>query len=255
MSVAKDKKIWEELDRLAFWASVFAITLLPVAYFVIADCNVRTSTFFAIFREFALAIISNLIPTFLLLTGSYALFRRIQNMRSDNYTEELADDIAEKVATKVLEVVSKKMGDNNSCFGDMPPLSEKEQFAASVSSEFELTDRYFDDVSNPQKLVFQFTNRSNNNILKMRKVKFSTTKDLPKSALLTKYRTENEGRYIIVPYNEENADILPGQNFMIEIGLEQKWQKSAINKLVGRLGYIKPEVIFDGQDVELFYSI
>jgi len=248
MSEQREKDLWKELDRLAFLVSVLAVIILTIAYFIIA-WTVPGADALNIAREFALEVIANLIPTFLLFAGAYALFRRIQTMKSDREIEELTSKVTAKVIQALVDTAPPSASTPNS-----ESLSEQDRFSLTVSGEFEITDKHFDDASSPQRIVVQFTNRGNN-IIRVQKVKFSATRDLPDTALLTSYRKESGGRYIIIPFEPEDAEVLPGQDFVVELCLAQKWERNRINGLMGKLGYLKPDVIYNEQPVGLFYAI
>jgi hypothetical protein len=257
MSNKREKDLWKELDKLAFWASALAIAVFAASYFIIAGTAPSEDSFWAIVRTFALDIIANLIPTFLLFAGSYALLRRIQILKAQRETEDLSEELASKVATRVVQTLADSVSrDASSSDWGMPrkPLSEDDKFRLMVSGEFEITKKYFDAESTPQKIVIQFTNRGNN-VIHIEKVKFSATMDLKDTALLTSYRKEEGGRYIIVPFDNSKAEVLPGQDFVVEMHLAQRWESDAMSGLAGRWGYLKPDVTYSGQSVQLFYPI
>ena len=97
MSDKLEKNLWKELDRIAFIASAVAIVLLCVAYYFIGLTNPTPGTSNFVLRAFMLDVIANLIPAFLLFAGSYAVFRRIQALRSQREVEELASTVSAKV--------------------------------------------------------------------------------------------------------------------------------------------------------------
>ena len=98
MSNNREKNLWKEMDRLAFWASIAAIVILTVIYFAIGRMKPDEESIWSTACVFVLDIIANLIPVLLLFMGSYALLRRIQAFRTEQETEELASKIASKVA-------------------------------------------------------------------------------------------------------------------------------------------------------------
>ncbi len=254
MSNDREKSLWKELDTLAFLASTVAIVILTVAYFIIGGTKPSEENMWSLARTFALDIIANLIPAFLLFAGAYAFFRRIQALRSDQETEELASRVSDKILERLKEKETNVVADG------MPPksapeLEEDKELEHAISREFEITTKYFNDASDPQRIVVRFTNRGNN-VIRVEKVKYSDTGlGLPALALLTSYRKEGGGHAILIPFASDKAEVLPGQNFIVELCLAQKWERDTINGWAGKWGYLKPDVVYNGQSVELFYSI
>lgn len=133
--------------------------------------------------------------------------------------------------------------------------TDYDPIARQAEKEFAITDKHFDESAKPQKLVVRFTNRGND-VIRVQKVKYSETGlGLPATALLTEYRIEAGGRYTIIPFDARKSEVLPGQNFLVELYLAQKWEPNIINRYAGQWGYLKPEVLYHGKSIELFYSI
>jgi hypothetical protein len=93
MEQKRERELLRELDKLAFIASGVIIAVLIASYFVVAS----NTELLPIVREFIQGIILNLIPIFLLFVVSYALFRRIQTIKSEHETDELAKRIASEI--------------------------------------------------------------------------------------------------------------------------------------------------------------
>ena len=256
MSNQREKDLWKEIDRFAFWTSLLAIIILTVAYFLIAGVWTGEAQLLNVTQIFLLNVIANLIPVLFLFASSYALFRRIQTLKAEREVEELSQQIAEKVATKVLQSLFEAASHNaaESSKSRKRELSAEEKFSVLIQRELEITNKFFDDTSTPQKIVIEFTNRGSK-IFHITKMKFSSTQELPDSAIDTSYRTEGGGRYIIIPFENSRAEVSPGQQFLVELRLAQKWERNRINGLAGSWGYLRPDVIYDGKSVELFYSI
>lgn len=90
---SRESELWRELDKLAFWLSAITLTLLTIAYFLVASFLDPL----LLLRNFLLAIITNLIPIFLIFALSYAFLRRIQFIRSERDNETLSQKIASAV--------------------------------------------------------------------------------------------------------------------------------------------------------------
>ena len=116
MSGNREKEVWKELDRLTFLASIVAIVILVAIYFIIGEMKPSEESIWNTVKVFVQDIIINLIPVFLLFMGSYAVFRRIQTLRSERETE----DLASKVAFKVVEVLR----ETNTLTEDAPASDE-----------------------------------------------------------------------------------------------------------------------------------
>ena len=133
-----------------------------------------------------------------------------------------------------------------------PPVGDYNPLARQAEDEFEITDKHFDGSATPQKLVVRFTNRGNN-VIRVRKVKFSDRK-IPAAAILPTYRKESDGRYLI-PFDQSKSEVAPGQDFLVEIGLSQIWQREDVDRLAGEWGYLRLEVEYKDSVVEIFKSI
>lgn len=253
MSSQQDDDVWKELDRLAFIATIVIIFLLLIAYFLIAQSPRPENKYWDITRTFLLDVIPNLLPTFLLVAGSYALIRRIQTIRERKQADLLSEQIASKVADKIFEFLATTEPKNNNFMPDVQ-LSEEDKIRLNVTHEFEIIDKYFNDNSDPQKIIVKFINRGSN-IITIDKLKFSATNDLPRSSLLSSYRVSDGGRYFIIPFKADEKEVSPGQSFIVEIGLAQKWDARTISGMFGSIGYLKPDVIYGEKPVELFYTI
>lgn len=111
---------------------------------------------------------------------------------------------------------------------------------------FPITGKNFEENSNPQKIIIQFTNQGNQS-LNIVKVKYSSkTSGLPWQALLPFYKRDQDGRLIIV--DSSNIKIAPSQNFVIELCLGQIWRSSDIYTLAGEWGYLY--IFFSRDDLE-----
>jgi hypothetical protein len=106
------KALWEELDRIAYFSSIGACVFFSIVYFLLWFWNPAKDSFSVAIREFFLALITNLVPIFLIFALSYALLRRIQFIRSEQESDALATDIANKTQAAVvseLQIVKQKM--------------------------------------------------------------------------------------------------------------------------------------------------
>jgi hypothetical protein len=256
MSENRETEIWKVLDRLTIGASIFAIVFLTLVYFVIADVEIQNDGFWAIARNFGLDVIANLIPTFVLIAGSYILFRRIQYIKSEHETNELAAKLSSKLMDNLNVNISSSNSSDATLADPISEESEEDKFKRKVKNVFEITDKYFDDTSSPQKIVVKLTNKSLRNIISVQKVKhYYMSFGLPETALLSSYKKEDDTRDVIIPFDNNKSEVLPGQIFEIELGLAQKWEREKINSMSGTWGYLRLEILFNNRNIELSYTI
>jgi len=125
-----------------------------------------------------------------------------------------------------------------------------------LSNVFEITNKYFDDSSEPQKIVIRFTN-SGTDLIQVKKILYSDTGlGLPASAISTPYGKESQGRHNI-SFNQSNSEVLPGKDFYVELYLAQIWKREDINKWAGKWGYLRIYATkgASSEVIEGFYSI
>lgn len=92
-------ELWKALDRLAGLASMVVVAALTYLYFQIPTWSFLPEQA----REFLMALITNVIPVYILFAVSYFLFRQVQWIRSNQDTEVLARNIASEVTTLLQE--------------------------------------------------------------------------------------------------------------------------------------------------------
>jgi hypothetical protein len=115
--------------------------------------------------------------------------------------------------------------------GRVDPLEQE------LSEVFQITDRNFDDTSDPQRIGVQFTNQGSD-VIRITKIRYSDkVNGLPASALDKRYRKTDRGR-ILISFDQNRAEVLPGQSFLVEIRLEQQWKREQILSLSGECGYL-----------------
>lgn len=244
MTNNREKKLWKENDWLRVLLSTLFIILLGVAYFTIA----KLQGIDALWQNFILNIIANLIPTFLLFLGAYFIFRRSDELRSEKDAEELAD----KLTAKINEALQLRHSNQPEFHTLSTPPTKPNEEKSKLHRQFEITNKFFDSKSKPQKLKVEFTNRGNN-ILQIRKVSYSDSGlGLPQSALSKNYRLDQNGHRLLI--DQTTSEILPGGQYTVELNFDGKWDVSKINGWSGKWGYIFVE-IFTDETFELQYSI
>jgi hypothetical protein len=102
----RERELWQQFDQLSFWVSAVAMILLAGAYYLISLTTPDPNSFWDIAKSFSLNVITNLIPVILLFIGSYALLKRIQKLRTEHETEELAEKISIMVASAIKDQLS-----------------------------------------------------------------------------------------------------------------------------------------------------
>jgi len=89
VNARQGKDLLREYDRIALIGSAVTVALLILAYFSFALTNVIPPTV----REFLLSVIANLIPVFIVLGTSYALFRTISGIQRQSEMDYLAQSL------------------------------------------------------------------------------------------------------------------------------------------------------------------
>ncbi len=102
------QKLFKQLDRYAIIGAVVLIIILSLAYFWLASSfNPTEGSGLGITKQFAMSLITNLIPVFLLFAVSYFLFRKEQEIRSEHDTDSLVKKISEAVSNELKGINSK----------------------------------------------------------------------------------------------------------------------------------------------------
>jgi heme/copper-type cytochrome/quinol oxidase subunit 2 len=246
MENKRESQLWKQIDRLIFIIAVLGLTLLVVVYYVIANLENIDSTL----RELILSIITNIIPTSLLFIGAYLIFRQIEKLRS----ERDADEIADRVIFKLTEIAKIRTAKSEADDGFSEQSIQFSELDLRVHREFEITNKYFDNKSKPQKVVIRFTNRGSN-VIHLKKVTYSETGlGMPKSILSRSYRLDN-GRNILIPIDQNQSEVLPGSQYTVELCFDEKQDVNKINGWSGNWGYLHLELIYAGEMLDLQYSI
>ncbi len=119
---------------------------------------------------------------------------------------------------------------------------------------FRIVDKLFIEDVTPQKIRLVLLNSANNNI-RVTKVKYSgNSLGLPDTAIADIYRRDEKGDFYI-PFDISKAEVLPGQNFIVEIQLGQVWPRNKINAITGNWGYLTINAIYKDQSSEWFKGI
>lgn len=239
-----EKKLWKEIGWLRFILAITVTIVLGVAYFAIWQWNT------SIWRELYLGIIANLIPIPVVFILVYIAFRRIEELRSERDAEELAD----KVVLRLIEIAKIQTATSGESRSSLERPIKFSQLEMKIHREFEITNKYFDNKSKPQRIVAQFTNRGNN-VIHLKKVTYSDTGlGLPKSALSRIYRLDN-GRDILIPLDQGKSEILPECQYAVELCFDEKQDVSKINGWSGKWGYLHLELVYADETLNLQYSI
>lgn len=246
MDKKRESDLWKQIDRLILIITVLGLILLVGAYFIIANLE----SIYTTLRELILNIITNIIPTSLLFIGAYLIFRHIEKLRS----EKNADEIADRVMFKLTEIAKIRTAKSESDDGFSEQSIQFSELDLRVHREFEITNKYFDSKSKPQKIVIQFTNRGSN-IIHLKKVTYSETGlGMPKSILSKSYRLDN-GRDYLIPIDQNQSEILPANQYTVELCFDEKQDVNRINGWSGNWGYLHLELVYADETLNLQYSI
>lgn len=244
MSNKRETKLWKEIGWLRFLLSIAVTIILGIAYIAIWQWNT------SIWRELFLSITANLIPVPMVFILVYIAFRRIEELRSERDTDELADKVVLRLI-EIAKVQTTTSGENDNFQDNQFQISE---LYLKLSRELEVTNKFFDSKSKPQKLVVQFTNRGSN-VIHLKKLTYSDMNSgLPKSALSKNYRLDN-GRDILIPVNPAQAEILPENKYTVELLLDGKWDIEKIHGWAGKWGYLHLELIYGDETVNIQCTI
>jgi archaellum component FlaF (FlaF/FlaG flagellin family) len=246
MDNKRESNLWKQVDRLIFIIAILGLIILVGAYFFVANLENIDSTL----RELILNVITNIIPTSLLFIGAYLVFRQIEKLRS----ERDADEIADRVIFKLTEIAKIRTSKPENDDGFSEQSIQFSELDLRVHREFEITNKYFDNKSKPQKIIVQFTNRGSN-VIHLKKVTYSETGlGMPKSILSRSYRLDN-GRDILIPVDQNQSEIFPGNQYTIELCFDEKQDVNKMNGWSGNWGYLHLELIYADETLNLQYSI
>lgn len=246
MTNKREAKLWKEIGWRDVILAVIVTIILARGYFYIAGLSTIDGTW----QEFWMNVIANLIPTPLLFVVAYILFHRLEELRS----EKDADEIADRVILKLTEIakIRKDKSENDDDFSEQS--IQFSELDLRVHREFEVTNKYFDSKSKPQKIVIQFTNRGSN-VIHLKKVTYSETGlGLPKSILSNSYRLDN-GRDYLIPIDQKQSEILPENQYTVELFFDEKQDMNRINGWAGHWGYLHLELVYADETLNLQYSI
>ncbi len=87
------RELLEEVDKWAYRLSIGAVVIITIAYFIVSGWKAPEG-FISSIRAYALAIIPNLVPVFVIFAFSYVFLRRIQSIKSREESKELVEKIA-----------------------------------------------------------------------------------------------------------------------------------------------------------------
>jgi hypothetical protein len=133
-----------------------------------------------------------------------------------------------------------------------PDERAKKDLHSLVLRTFEVTKKDFSESANPQRIIVEFTNRGKKPLF-IRQIKFQHH-ELPEVALLASYA--KDGSYILIPFDQQAANISPRSTVRVELHLSQKWQRADIERTKGNWGFIILDVTCDGNPVDsLLYML
>jgi hypothetical protein len=211
-------------------------------------------------RERVSAILDNFIWFIILLAAPIA-YIWIRNWYNNDSQNALLAIILTMLALNLLIglLLLRRQGKTNAAIRELEesyqwlsPLDmQRNPIDSQVRDEFEITNKYFDEQSSPQRLIVEFTNRGNNT-MHVQQIAYSDSGlGLPKTAVLSSYRKGERGK-LLIPFNKNNSEVLPGQPFTVEICLNQEWPRDDIYKLAGKWGYLHLDIGFKDQIAKLF---
>jgi hypothetical protein len=115
-----------------------------------------------------------------------------------------------------------------------------------VNRELEKIKVSFVSNTSPQKIVIEIANRGKS-IIHIKSIKFQHRK-LSQESFPDSY-TKIDGSYVGIPFSENKASLEKGQSIQVELELKQKWQRPDIEKILGELGFLLFDVLYEGKSV------
>lgn len=244
MTNQREKKLWYEIGWLRFLLAILTTLILGAIYFAIWGWSQ------SFWRDLFLSVVGNIIPVPLIFVFAYIVFRRIEELRLERDSDELADKVILRII-QVAQVQSNVSSNENNFLDNLPQLSE---LYLKLSRELEVTKRLFDNKSKPQKLVIEFTNRGSN-VIRLTKITYSDmVSGLPKAILSKTYRLDN-GSDRIIPVDHSQSEILPDGKYTINILLDGKHEVDKINAWIGKWGYLHLELMYGAETENVQYTI
>lgn len=119
--------LWKALDRLAAIASVILVLALTYLYFQLPSWSFLPQHV----REFLMAILTNIIPVYILFAVSYFLLRQIQKIRDRQKNEDVAKQIAQEVMDVLQQGSSKTDQSNATKFAQARTIKTREGITAA----------------------------------------------------------------------------------------------------------------------------
>jgi len=141
------EKIFRRLDKIAFWVSLSLLVTLTILYFFLPKMGFIPDDG----KLFLAAIITNLIPTILVLCLSYMLIRELQIIRAESSQRAIANDLAQAITPILNEKIA---GLSNSMNEKMSDISNSlEQVKQNVHSVQDALMTLWQIQENSQKII------------------------------------------------------------------------------------------------------
>ncbi|MCE7906527.1 MAG: hypothetical protein DYG87_12125 [Anaerolineae bacterium CFX3] len=246
MATKREAKLWKELR----WRDVLLaglITIILIAgYFYIAG----SETLNIVLQEFLLSIIANLIPTPLLFIVAYVLFNRLEELRSERDSDELAEKVASKLRQELAETQATATSSNNmlSATRNSSPSEMK------LRGEFEVKIKSFEAKLSPQEIIIECTYRGKNPI-RIKSISFFGTKLNVKNDLAKSYTLDDDGRTAIIPVETDKSEMLSGKQYTFVLVLAKKLNRETLESWYGTLGYVHFGIEYGDEVVDIQKAI
>jgi hypothetical protein len=98
------RTLLQEVDRLAYVASIGLALAFSAGFFLLWMWQPSNESFWRVVREYALALIPNLVPVFVIFAFSYAFLRKIESIKSNYERRELAALIVTQTQNELREL-------------------------------------------------------------------------------------------------------------------------------------------------------
>ncbi len=242
MSNKRESKLWKEIGWLRFLLAIAATIILGGIYFMIWQWST------SVWRDILLNVTANLIPVPLVFILAYIVFRRIEELRSEKETDELADKVILRLI-EIAKIQENASSENNNYL--RAPIKFSESYL-KLSREFNVVVKPFDAKSNPQKIVVGCIYRGTSSI-HVKRITYHGLKLSIKDDISDMYKLDGLSALI----SEDKIDLLSGGECTVDLILAKKatkWNKT-IESWYGELGYLFFEIEFGNEIVNLQKAI
>jgi hypothetical protein len=185
----------------------------------------------------------------LYLMDIYGRMREVPDKDTSSFLEHalgVLDDIPELPSREIVRLRGEKLP---SIKDWKRPLTPEEQAKKELSrrlSRVLTVESNFDEDSRPQKMDVKIISYAEK-LVYISKVRFQPH-SLPETAFPTSY--PKEGTYTLIPFDKSAANIASGNALVLQLQFRQVWQRSDIEQIKGRLGFLIIDAVYEGKSAD-----